>query len=141
MNLLIPIDGSIHAERALAYAIRRLQQSREPIKLHVLNVQTPIVTVNVKLFVSVESLQAHYREAGQEALASALALAKSAGVEVAPHIGVGDPSTVILEYATSLSADEIVMGRHGRGVLADSLIGSVAQKIAHRATMPVVLVH
>jgi nucleotide-binding universal stress UspA family protein len=47
---------------------------------------------------------------------------------------------VILDYAAEKAVDEIVMGSHGRGALAGALVGSVAQKVVHGASVPVVLV-
>ena len=138
--LLIPVDGSDYSTRAVDYAIQRLKTCIEPVRLHVLNVQMPIVTVNVKLFVSQESLQEYYREEGQKAIAPALEKIAGLGLEATPHIGVGEPGKIICDYATETAATEIIMGTHGRGALAGTLLGSVAQKVVHLATVPVVLV-
>jgi nucleotide-binding universal stress UspA family protein len=108
--------------------------------VHLLNVQAPIVTVNVKLFVSQDSLETYYREEGTKALEESLARARDAGLDVHPHIGVGDAARVVLDYAAEKAVDEIVMGSHGRGALAGALVGSVAQKVVHGASIPVVLV-
>jgi nucleotide-binding universal stress UspA family protein len=127
-TLLVPVDGSKYAARAVDYAIGRVALSREPVALHLLNVQLPIVTVNVKLFVSRESLEA------------AVVRLSASGLSATPHIGVGDPGRIICDYAIEKSATEIVMGTHGRGILAGALIGSVAQKVVHLSPVPVVLV-
>jgi len=50
--LLIPVDGSEYADRAVDYAIGRVKTNNDPVRVHLLNVQMPIVTVNVKLLVS-----------------------------------------------------------------------------------------
>lgn len=138
--LLIPVDGSEYSARAIDYAIRRVKSTHEPVKLHLLNVQAPIVTVNVKLFVSQESLQEYYREEGTKAITPAAEQLKAHGLEATPHIGVGDPGKVIGDYAVEKSATEIIMGTHGRGALAGTLIGSVAQKVVHLSPVPVVLI-
>ena len=100
----------------------------------------PIVTVNVKLFVSKDSLESYYREEGEKALASATDRLQQQQLEATPHISVGDAGKIICDFATDKAATEIIMGTHGRGVLAGALIGSVAQKVVHRARVPVVLV-
>lgn len=140
LTLLLPVDGSEYSDRALDYAIARAAKTRDAVHAHVLTVQAPIVTVNVKLFVSQESLETYYREEGTKALADTLARAQEAGLETHPHIGVGDAARVILDYAAEKAVDEIVMGSHGRGALAGALVGSVAQKVVHGASVPVVLV-
>ena len=74
LTLLIPVDGSDYSRRAVDYAIRRAAATQGPTRVHLLNVQAPIVTVNVKLFVSQESLETYYREEGTKALADTLAV-------------------------------------------------------------------
>lgn len=137
---LIPVDGSSYSDRAVNYAIRRARNDPTDATLHLLNVQPPWVSVNVKLFVSPESLQTYYREEGEKSLASAITAIKAAGLVATPHIGVGEAAQVIVDYAREVKADEIVMGTHGRGMLAGGLIGSVAQKVVHLAPVPIVLV-
>ena len=138
--LLVPVDGSECSDRAIDYAIRRVQLSNQPVSLHLLNVQLPIVTVNVKLFVSQESLETYYREEGTKAVEAAQARLAASGLTAVPHIGVGDPGKVIRDFAIDKAATEIIMGTHGRGMLAGTLIGSVAQKVVHLSPVPVVLV-
>lgn len=137
---LVPVDGSDYSLRAVDYAARRMKSGTEPATLHLLNVQPPIVTVNVKLFLCQESLETYYREEGTKALEPALAKAREHGVSATPHIGVGDPGKIICDYATDKVADEIIMGTHGRGVLSGALLGSVAQKVAHLTSIPLVLI-
>jgi len=139
-TLLIPVDGSDYSLKAVDYAITRASQCRSPLEVHLLNAQMAMTSLNVKLFISAESLDSFYRDEGHRALEASLARAKTAGLNVIPHIGVGDPAALILEYATAKKADEIVMGTHGRGALTGAFLGSVAQKVVHGALVPVVLV-
>jgi nucleotide-binding universal stress UspA family protein len=139
-TLLIPVDGSDYSLKAVDYADSRARESKSPIEVHLLNVQMQIASVNVKLFVSAESLESYYRDEGNRALEAPLARAKSVGLNVTPHIGVGDPAKIVMEYANEKKADEIVMGSHGRGALSGAVLGSVAQKVVHLSSVPVVLV-
>jgi nucleotide-binding universal stress UspA family protein len=52
----------------------------------------------------------------------------------------GDAATELLEAAHDAEADLLVLGNHGRGAVAGALAGSVAQRCAHHATCPLVLV-
>ena len=140
LNLLIAVDGSTYSDRAIDYARARAAATRDGAEVHLLNVQAPLAGVNVKLFISQDSLQAHYREQGTAVLAGPRKRLSGSGLPFDHHIGVGDPSQVIVEYAGSKRCDEIVMGTHGRGFLAGAVLGSVAQKVVHLASMPVVLV-
>ena len=117
LTLLLPVDGSEYSDRALDYAIARAAKTRDTVHAHVLTVQAPIVTVNVKLFVSQDSLQTYYREEGTKILEPALAKLAAAGLSAEPHIGVGDAGKVVVDYAVEKAVDEIIMGSHGRGAL------------------------
>jgi nucleotide-binding universal stress UspA family protein len=140
LTLLVPVDGSEYSSRAVQYAIARSRAASPDARIHLLNVQTPAVGVNVKLFVSAESLQEYYREEGMKTLAPSLEQVRQAGVTCDYHIGVGDIGAVVVEYATNKRCDEIVMGTHGRGGLLGAVLGSVAQKVVQNAPVPVVLI-
>lgn len=64
--------------------------------------------------------------------------ADAAGVPVHAHTERGEPATVLLDHA--MRADLLVVGNRGRGGLAGAMVGSVAQRVAHHARCPVVLV-
>lgn len=136
---LIPVDGSEFSLRAVDYVIGRIAQHPAANAVHVLNVQMPIVGVNIKLFVSAESLQEICREEGEKVLAPVLERLRQAQISATPHIGVGDASQVIIDFGKQVNATEIVMGSHGRGALAGALMGSVAQKVVHLSDIPVIL--
>jgi nucleotide-binding universal stress UspA family protein len=140
LTLLVPVDGSAFSDRALQYAIARVAAAPPGARVHLLNVQTPAVGVNVKMFVTAESLEAYYREEALKVLQPAIERLRAAGVAVEHHIGVGDVGSVVVDYAADKHCDEIVMGTHGRGGLLGSVLGSVAQKVVQRTPVPVVLV-
>jgi nucleotide-binding universal stress UspA family protein len=52
----------------------------------------------------------------------------------------GDPAETIVETAKEQTCDLIVMGTHGRGGLADILIGSTAKKVVRQSAIPVLVV-
>lgn len=52
----------------------------------------------------------------------------------------GNPVEVILEVAEEKNCDLIVMGTHGRGSLADAMLGSTARRVVRRSTRPVLVV-
>ena len=136
---LIPVDGSSFSARAVDYVIERVRQNPGAHTVHVITVQMSLVGVNIKLFVSAESLQTYYREEAQKILDPVLDTLRQAGISATPHIEVGDAAQVIIEAANAIHATEIVMGSHGRGALAGALMGSVAQKVVHLSKIPVIL--
>ena len=66
----------------------------------------------------------------------------SRGEEMADDIVVekGNPVEVILEVAKEKNCDLIVMGTHGRGALADVVMGSTARRVIRRSPTPVLVV-
>lgn len=53
---------------------------------------------------------------------------------------IGDPASVLLRIADSLAADVLVAGRRGSSLVERLMLGSVADRLAHEATVPVLIV-
>ncbi len=138
--VLVPIDGSAHALRALDEAMAEGRRSTEPFSLHLVNVQQALAGVHVKTFIKRETLEDYYREQGNAALAPARERASAAGFSVTVHIGVGDPGEVIAQYAAQQHCTRIYMGTRGLGSVAGMVLGSVAVKVVHLSTVPVLMV-
>ena len=52
----------------------------------------------------------------------------------------GYPAEQILKKADELNCDAIIMGTHGKGTLAHTFLGSVAQKVLKRVRKPVFII-
>jgi nucleotide-binding universal stress UspA family protein len=63
-----------------------------------------------------------------------------AGVKIESHVRRGT-AELIVNAATELEADLIVVGTHGRGPAASTLLGSVAKDLLHLAPCPVLVVN
>ena len=55
-------------------------------------------------------------------------------------VKMGNPVEIILETADENNCDLIVMGTHGRGTLADTMMGSTARRVVRRSQKPVLVV-
>lgn len=89
----------------------------------------------------------HRGEAERETTAEAAqvldSMAEAAGAAGVPFTGryaVGRPAEVILELAATEAADLIAIGSHGGGALEQVLVGSVAEALIRRASIPVLVV-
>jgi len=140
-RVLIPLDGSDCSLRAVDYAIAERGQRSTPddFEVHLLNVQTAL-RGDIGQFVTQDQLAAYQGEESEKALGEARTRLGAAGVRVIVHTGVGHVADVIARMAAELQCDHIVMGTHGRGALADLLVGSTSVRVLHQARMPVVLV-
>jgi nucleotide-binding universal stress UspA family protein len=141
MKILIPVDGSANALRAVDHVIKNTVVAlRERPQLLLLNVQWNVATGNVKLFINQKTIDDYYREQGLAALQSARAALDASGLPYQYHISVGTPAEAIAQYANEQRVDQIVMGRQGQGGLQALLLGSVVHKVLHLASCPVLLI-
>jgi nucleotide-binding universal stress UspA family protein len=140
VKLLAPIDGSDTSLRAVDALIAKLAAYRPPVEIHLLNVQHAL-RKDVGQFVDHDEIRRYHQEEGATALATARARLDAAGIAHAAHVFVGDdPATVIVQFVKEQTIDEVIMGSHGRGELAQILLGSVAREVLRGAGVPVTLV-
>lgn len=140
MKILLPFDGSDCALRAVDHLIAHSAWFREVPEIHLLHVHAPIPIGRVQGHIGKETLQAYYLEESQEQLSPAQARLDAAGRFHTTHIHVGQPAEVIAKIAGELKCDLIVMGSHGRSGVAGLVMGSVASRVLHLASCPVLLV-
>jgi nucleotide-binding universal stress UspA family protein len=137
-RILVPVDGSAHAERAVKHAVAMARQG-QAVELHLLNVQ-PALTGNVVTFIDKPTRDDYHREEAEKALAPARALLKEAGISAIEHIGVGTPGPTIVAFAKRLGCVQIVMGSHGLGAAMQLVLGSVAQDVVRNTDCVVTIV-
>ena len=140
-RILLPVDASDNAARAVEYVIALLRDRLAPeaVSIHLLNVQRP-VSGDVSTFVSKEALDDYHRERSQQALERPRKILDAAGMTYSTHMLVGRPWEAISDYAAAKSIDHIVMGRRGLGSYTGGELGSVALGVLQRSPVPVVLV-
>ena len=140
-RILLPVDASDSAARAVAYVLAAMRQSLVPatMDLHLMNVQRG-VQGDVSRFVSKESLDEYHRDNSVSAMARARKMLDDAGVKYSLHMLVGKPWEVISDYAGANHCDHVVMGTRGLGTYTGAAFGSVAQGVVMRSSVPVLLV-
>lgn len=79
-------------------------------------------------------------DAQREILDSVVAEIDLSDIEVIQVEDVGDPARMLLDYASRVDADVMVIGRRGAGLLERIMLGSVANRVVHDAECPVLLV-
>ncbi len=140
MKILIPVDGTESANRAVEYVISSRNWLKETPEVLLLNVQWKIASGNVKLFINQKTIDDYYREQGMAALAGARARLDASGMAYSYHISVGVPANTIVDYAAENKVDQIVLGAGEQRTLSALLLGSVVDKVLHLANMPVLLI-
>ena len=142
MKVLVAVDGSDPARRAIATVAKLAPQIIGGLQVVLLHVGLPTVYYGELPPYDMGALEEAQRQQRERVLADALADARAAGLgEAATLSAVGEPAAEILRVAAEQGVDQIVMGTHGRGALGTLFIGSVAQRVLHGAKVPVLLVH
>jgi nucleotide-binding universal stress UspA family protein len=137
-RILVPVDGSDEALRALEHAVRMARLIGEA-EIHLVNVQPPI-SGSVGTFVGNENVARFHQEESDNALAAARKLLEREGMPVHDAVRIGNTSQSIADHARELPCDQIVMGTRGLGRIGSLVLGSVATQVVHLTEFPVTLI-
>src|SRR5215510_4935139 len=108
LNLLVPVDGSAGADRAVDHALM-LSERGLVSEIHLLNVQYPLPGA-VTTFVGSKAVSGYHHDEGMNALAGAHAKLEAAKAPHHLHIVVGQPADTIAAVCQEFKCDAIVMG-------------------------------
>ena len=137
-HILMPIEGKEDAECLLHYLFS-LPFVTKP-RISVLSVwpqpQLPWPETLSQSKLLEEHARIHARDTAEEVAQQAEARHFSSQAIV----GLGDPAFAILEQATIIKPDLIMVGSHGRRGLSRFLLGSVSHSLVHQATASVLVV-
>jgi nucleotide-binding universal stress UspA family protein len=128
-NILVPLDGSALAERALPYATALARRANARLRLYhvTTDVGSPAdIRAELDIEARTDQIASQLREQGVQATAIS-----------APAYPTAE---AILGAAIDPPVDLIVMSTHGRGGLGRWLYGSVADEVLSQADVPVLLV-
>jgi nucleotide-binding universal stress UspA family protein len=114
-------------------------------KLRLLHVVEPEPSYTAYGFTPDEfpALHAYQEEAKRRAAAKLdelLATVKSGLADAECQIAEGSPLHSLLDYIKEIGADFVVLGSHGHGAIASLLLGSVAEGMVRKATVPTLIV-
>jgi nucleotide-binding universal stress UspA family protein len=114
-------------------------------KLRLLHVVEPEPSYTAYGFTPDEfpALHAYQEEAKRRAvgkLEELLATVKLGLADAECQIAEGSPLYSVLDYIKEIGADFVVLGSHGHGAIASLLLGSVAEGMVRKATVPTLIV-
>lgn len=146
-NILVAIDGSDHATRAVAAAADLATRYGARLALiHVMrHANLRILEQDLAALEANEDITFSKRDllelVGRDVLNNAELHARELGVaDLVTETAEGHPAEAIVEYAGKLGADLIVMGSRGLSDLPGLLLGSVSHKVIHLTDVPVLVV-
>lgn len=135
-RVLVPMDDSEMAERALRYALETHPDADITV-VHVVGEPSGMLGEATKLALA-DDVEAAAEEHARDVLDRAKEVAAEYDIEVDTTVEMGHPARAIVNRAEDF--DTIVIGSHG-GSLADRLfIGNVAGSVFRRSPVPVTVV-
>lgn len=134
-RILVPIDSSEIAERAMQEAIK-VNRFGEA-EVHVLYV-ADINKLAINAYLSGNVLL-EIGKAGERILNAAVEKFPES-MKVVKVYRTGDPAETITEYAKEINVDLIIMGSRGLGLVRGVLLGSVSKYVLERTKCPVLIV-
>ncbi len=135
-RVLVPMDESEMAERALKYALE-VHPDAEITVLHVVGEPSSMMGRAAGIALSDDPERAA-EEHARELFERAREIAAEAGAEIETVVKSGHPARAVINASGEF--DTVVIGSHS-GTLADRLlVGNVAEKIVRRSGAPVTVV-
>jgi len=138
-KILVPLDGSALAERAVEQAEKIAKALGYEVILFQV-IQNPLASAP-------EAGPATEEQAAEDTISVANAYLKKIaarlegkGIQARIEIGEGPPYAGILGMAHREDVDFIIMSTHGRTGITRALMGSVAEKVVYTTKRPVMLV-
>ena len=140
MKLLVATDGSKASEGAVKYAARLFTSIGKDSHITLITVQDDSSLRLFKKYTQKGSVEDYLREGADKNLAWAVKYLNKTKLPHDMAIRYGHPSEQIIKEAQAGKFDMIIMGTKGRSSWADTVIGSVAQRVVGTSKTPVLLV-
>ncbi|MBO0783491.1 MAG: universal stress protein, partial [Ktedonobacteraceae bacterium] len=139
-KILVPLDGSTRAERAISVAARLARARGGSVVLVRAMSFSSMYGPGLAFYPTVTpSMVIEEQEAEKHYLSHAASSPEVAGIPIETIHSQGDAASAILAAAEATQADLIVLCSHGRTGFMRWALGSVAEKVAHHASMPVLI--
>jgi nucleotide-binding universal stress UspA family protein len=133
-TVLVPLDGSALADRALPYAATLARSS------HARLVLVRAALAHTLPGVDPTEAQVAVVERAERELEAAAERLRTEGLAVETHVYYDEAARAIVDAAEHAAVDLVVMSTHGRGGLGRWVYGSVADRVLRRVAAPVLLV-
>ncbi len=134
-KILVPLDGSSNAQRALDKAITFAKPFGAKIAGISVIYHVPVTGIH-----NVKAMRATWVKQARKILATAKKHCAQRGVDFSEKIATGYAGDEIVNYARKSNCGLIVMGSRGLSGPKAAILGSVSSHVLHKARMPVVIV-
>lgn len=152
-NVLYTTDLSKNSAYAFRYALNTAQQ--HDAHIHILHVIEPIpstASAIIRMYVKQENIKKKHQDwlegirkqieerlkqfAEIELDSAQETMKRIAGI----HVVHGDPAMEILNKVEELNCDVTIMGTHGKGMVKQTLLGSVSERVLRGSRKPIYVI-
>ncbi len=143
-RILVVVDGSETSQHALKHAIALAKSLSAKVRIfHVVDMNW--LPLAPELAIDTETIAKARRSMGEKVIEAARETASKAEFEAEAELKETESPTehvaeVIAREASNWPADVVVSGTHGRRGVQRLLLGSVAEQLVRRSSVPVLLV-
>lgn len=137
-TIVVGVDGSEHASRALAWAIEEATLRQAPIRIVTAWHVPPMAYGSTGFVVMPGPIDKSIRDVAEKAAAEAADSVRAAGLEVETSVAQGQAADALIE--ASEQAGLLVVGSRGHGGFVGLLLGSVSAQCGHHAKCPLVII-
>ena len=137
-KILIPVDGSDNALRAVKHAAKMASESSS-LTLELLHVLQPM-PLRAHAALAQNEINLVYADEAKRVLLPAQRILDLAGLSHCAHYRVGHPANEIAAQVNEKNCDAVIMGTRGLGFLGRAVTGSVAARVVQLVNVPVTLV-
>ncbi len=139
-DIVVGIDGSEESGRALLVGAGLARAGSR--RIHLISVVRPpdrwwgVMGAPTPVDDVVDVME----QTTNEMLAALVAESDLGDLEVEVRVESGDPANELNDYCEKIDAGTLVVGRRGAGMVERLLLGSVADRLAHRCPVPLLIV-
>ena len=142
-RIMVPLDGSELAERVLPHIYNLAKKGKAVVHLIIVVEKFEMPTHGGVVFdeTALRQFQYQHEVAAESYIDKIAELLKTKRIAVKPKVLTGKIADSLIDYAENNSINMIIMATHGRSGISRWIWGSIAEKILHSSTIPVLLVH
>jgi nucleotide-binding universal stress UspA family protein len=140
--VLAPVDGSTRGLRAVPWAAKLAGAGGTVVLLRVVPPQPAYAETLFSLVGAgdtVQEIQDAWTRTAEADMDEAAALLSGSDVTVQQMVAEGEPDEEIVDAATRRGVEMIAMASHGRGAVGRAIFGSVADRVARTAPVPILI--
>lgn len=140
LKILIAIDGSEHAKRAIE-AVGKMAKSSLALEAVLICVSPEPILYGDYSAATIRKIEEDQKEHQDIVLTRGTELANAQGIKLGDPVRVfGVVANEIVRAADDRKVDQIVMGTRGMSAIGNMVMGSVAQRVLHQTSVPLLLV-